>query len=124
MLQLPGSHNNIVLVKPQYLFYGCVVMPGSTRHLFLYANKFPYFMIVRLWSILSSYGGPRLFFCLSYQSCKNRLCVWVASNVESRILEHKGTGSFFSSANKCCVLMYYEVYSDVFNSIARAKQLK
>ena len=49
----------------------------------------------------------------------------VTSDLERRVFEHKqGEGGVFTSKYNCHWLMYYEDYADVFNAIAREKQLK
>ena len=49
----------------------------------------------------------------------------ITNDLERRVAEHKqGNGSVFTSKYKCYYLIYYEDYTDVWNAIAREKQLK
>lgn len=60
-------------------------------------------------------------------SNKNRttLYIGVTTNLRKRIVSHKNLqGSIFAKKYQCVDLLYYEVFSDVKQAIAREKQLK
>ena len=49
----------------------------------------------------------------------------VTSNLVKRVYEHKnGITKGFSSRYNCNMLVYYELFGDMYNAIAREKQLK
>ena len=49
----------------------------------------------------------------------------VTSDLPKRIWQHRnGQGSGFTSRYKLTQLVYYEVYEDMYNAIAREKQIK
>ena len=56
---------------------------------------------------------------------KGTIYIGVTNNLEGRIWEHKeGIYKGFSSKYKTNKLVYYEVYNDINEAIAREKQLK
>ena len=53
------------------------------------------------------------------------LYVGVTGNLMQRVSQHvSGRGSVFSSKYNCVKLVYYEVFQDMTQAIAREKQLK
>jgi len=51
--------------------------------------------------------------------------IGVTSNLHKRIIEHaEGVGSKFTGKYQLTDLVYFEVYSDINQAIAREKQLK
>lgn len=53
------------------------------------------------------------------------LYIGVTNDIYRRVLEHKqGVKRGFTQKYECCKLVYYEVYDDVFEAIAREKQFK
>jgi len=53
------------------------------------------------------------------------LYIGVTSEFDTRILQHKnGTFEGFSKKYGCTRLLYYEIYTDIRDAIAREKQLK
>lgn len=56
---------------------------------------------------------------------KSVLYTGVTSDLKERIYEHKqGSGSVFTRRFKAHLLVYYEVYGDPLNAIAREKKIK
>lgn len=48
----------------------------------------------------------------------------VTSNLVKRVYEHKNATSGFTAQNKCKMLVYYEIYDDMYEAISREKQIK
>lgn len=48
----------------------------------------------------------------------------VTSNLPQRVYQHKTSASGFSKQHKCSMLVYYEVFEDMYEAISREKQLK
>lgn len=49
----------------------------------------------------------------------------VTSNLSKRIFEHKnGINATFTDKHGCKTLVYYDVFEDMMNAIAREKQIK
>ena len=53
------------------------------------------------------------------------LYIWITNNLERRIYEHKNEISdWFTKKYKCKKLIYYELWNNINEIIAREKQLK
>ncbi len=56
---------------------------------------------------------------------RTALYIGVTSNLETRIYQHRtGEGSVFTKKYKCHYLIYYEIFDDIEEAIAREKVLK
>ena len=53
------------------------------------------------------------------------LYIWVTSNIVKRVYEHKNDLiDWFSKKYHCHVLIYYEVFEEIYEAITREKYLK
>lgn len=65
------------------------------------------------------------YFVYIMASISKVLYIGVTNNIYRRVLEHKqGEKEGFTKKYRCYKLVYYEVYDNVYDAIAREKQLK
>ncbi len=58
-------------------------------------------------------------------SISQTLYIGVTNDLERRVFDHKrGLGGVFTHKYNITKLVYYEIYNDVYQAIAREKQLK
>lgn len=48
----------------------------------------------------------------------------VTSNLQKRVYEHQNLNMGFTNQHNCKMLVYYEVFEDMYEAISREKQLK
>ena len=48
----------------------------------------------------------------------------VTSNLPQRLEQHKTSTIGFAAKHKCKMLVYYEIYDDMYSAISREKQIK
>ena len=65
---------------------------------------------------------PAIYIMASQEN--GTLYTGVTSNLVKRVYEHKNVSNGFTNQHNCKMLVYYELFDDMNNAIAREKQLK
>jgi putative endonuclease len=67
----------------------------------------------------------RTYYVYLMASISRTLYCGVTNNLERRVYEHKqGTGKGFTARYRITRLVYYETFGDIYQAIAREKQIK
>lgn len=48
----------------------------------------------------------------------------VTSNLPKRVYEHRNLGKGFTAKHNCKMLVYYEIFENMYDAISREKQIK